>query len=496
MTVSKFTTAPKNEELAPKINEIIDNLGGGGTATDVQINGTSITSNNVANIITNSAYNSSSNKIATMSDIPEEIFIATYGTTTFSDILTAYNSGKSIFCKYNYSATNVFYLYLSEVGKDSSNNIIGFVFDGTNNGIEYMATRGSTENWNITDRPIETIYNKVTSISSSSTNTQYPSAKCVYDEINTVKRNIGEIVTSTIPLTDAGLHLLDGSLLAYATYKDFIDYIADLYDSGDYPDLFETEANWQSAVTTYGVCGKFVYNSTNNTVRLPKITGIIEGTTDLTALGDLVEAGLPNITGSLTQNTYYKTGTGSGALSYTQTNTRQSSSGSDMYLGRIDFDASNSNSIYGNSSTVQPQTIKVLYYIVIANTTKTQIEVDIDEIATDLNGKADTDLSNVPTSKGILQESYVNGTSGYRIYSDGCCEQWGVASVSNGNTGLQVALSKSYANSDYVVLVNNRGSSYSTTGVCADVLSGSAIKIYYNTTASRTIQWYTLGYIR
>lgn len=41
-----------------------------GSSTDVQINGTSITSGGVANIITNSAYNASSNKIATMSDIP------------------------------------------------------------------------------------------------------------------------------------------------------------------------------------------------------------------------------------------------------------------------------------------------------------------------------------------------------------------------------------------------------------------------------------------
>lgn len=47
---------------------------GGGTATNVQINGTSITSNGVANIITNSAYNSSSNKIATMSDVPSFTF--------------------------------------------------------------------------------------------------------------------------------------------------------------------------------------------------------------------------------------------------------------------------------------------------------------------------------------------------------------------------------------------------------------------------------------
>lgn len=43
---------------------------GGGASTDVQVNGTSITSNNVANLITNTAYNASSNKIATMSDLP------------------------------------------------------------------------------------------------------------------------------------------------------------------------------------------------------------------------------------------------------------------------------------------------------------------------------------------------------------------------------------------------------------------------------------------
>lgn len=43
---------------------------GGGTSTDVQINGTSIVSNNVANIVTESAYNSSTNKIVTKNDLP------------------------------------------------------------------------------------------------------------------------------------------------------------------------------------------------------------------------------------------------------------------------------------------------------------------------------------------------------------------------------------------------------------------------------------------
>ena len=70
-----------------------------GGATDVQINGTSITSNSVANILTESAY-SSSNKIATMSDLPaSEIFIATYGTTTFQQVSDAFNANKAVFCK-------------------------------------------------------------------------------------------------------------------------------------------------------------------------------------------------------------------------------------------------------------------------------------------------------------------------------------------------------------------------------------------------------------
>lgn len=37
--------------------------------------------------------------------------------------------------------------------------------------------------------------NKVTSLSSSSTNTQYPSAKCVYDEIDAINDLIGDAIT-------------------------------------------------------------------------------------------------------------------------------------------------------------------------------------------------------------------------------------------------------------------------------------------------------------
>lgn len=207
-------------------------------------------------------------------------------------------------------------------------------------------------------------------------------------------RNVGQIIPSMLPLSDAGLHLLDGALInGSGSYAEFVTYISGLVSS--YPNLFITESDWQTSVVNYGVCGKFVYDSSNNTVRLPKITGIIEGTVDTNALGDLVEAGLPNITGRISINSA-ACGYGEGPLFETTEGHRYNNGqGGKGGTSNIGFDASRSSSVFGNSDTVQPQTIKAYYYIVIANSTKTEIEVDIDQIATDLNGKADTDLANI-----------------------------------------------------------------------------------------------------
>ncbi len=232
-------------------------------------------------------------------------------------------------------------------------------------------------------------------------------------------RNIGEIITSSIPLTDAGLHLLDGSLIqGGGIYDDFVQYIAGLVNT--YPQCFCSEAEWQQSVNTYGVCGKFVYS--NNSVRLPKITGFIEGTIDSNALGDLVQAGLPNITGGfkIQGNAGVTWGNsdlilGTGAFETKLYGAYDYYSNQNVAYGEVvrtseqtdyvDFNASRSSSIYGNSNTVQPQSIKVFYYIVIATNTKTDIEVDIDEIATDLNSKAnDIDVVHKTGNETILGE--------------------------------------------------------------------------------------------
>ena len=75
-----------NESLLGSGNITIQ--GGGGTPTDVKINGTSITSNNEADIKTEGTYNASTNKIATMSDIPTIPTLATVATTgDYDDLL-------------------------------------------------------------------------------------------------------------------------------------------------------------------------------------------------------------------------------------------------------------------------------------------------------------------------------------------------------------------------------------------------------------------------
>ena len=232
---------------------------------------------------------------------------------------------------------------------------------------------------------------------------------------NTLTRNIGEIIFAPIPITDVGVHLLDGTKISEeGIYKDFVKYIKKLYNEAPTANYFTDEASWQQSVTTYGSCGKFVYDSTNNTVRLPKVSDILQGTTDVTALGDLIEAGLPNITGSVGRTYEYANDSyPSGAFYETGTTIKNWASGGGTDLCDTYFNASRSSSIYGKSSTVQPQTIKVLYYIVIANSTKTEIQVDIDEIATDLSGKADTDLSNISASQSAKNEIVTWGMPDY-----------------------------------------------------------------------------------
>lgn len=210
-----------------------------------------------------------------------------------------------------------------------------------------------------------------------------------------------QIIQSPVPLTDANLHLLDGALLSGSgAYSEYVTMMGALHDADPTANIWTDEATWQASVTTYGECGKFVYDSVNNTLRLPKLNSFVQATTTATELGTLVEAGAPNIEATCnfsegggnsspvrtTTGAFY----GSGSTTYPSVSASQNGSNTTLNL-----DASRSNSIYGNSNTIQPQAIKYYFYIVLGTVSKTQIQIDIDNVMTDLANKADKDFSNV-----------------------------------------------------------------------------------------------------
>lgn len=322
-------------------------------------------------------------------------------------------------------------------------------------------------------------------------------------------RNIGQIILSTIPLTDAGSHLLNGALInGSGIYSAFVDYIASIYDAS--ADYFTTEALWQQSVTNTGYCDKYVYDSTNNTVRLPKYGNQLVSvlSSSVPVVGNGMTLGMTN-------------GTDNVGLQYQFTAYPRLQPSKQIYganitttdQGDISF-SDNSGSVYGVTTDPTKSGVvadlsdipatNVYYYVVVATSTKTEIEVDIDEIATDLNGKADTDLSNVTNTSGFrkLVEVYNNGTSGYKVYreynpSTGdyiglWCEQWGQA-VGPTNTEYTVTYLKTFTDTNYTLFVcphfqNSSGVPYLSFG--------------YTKTASQftaygqdPIDWLAQGYI-
>ena len=103
-------------------------------------------------------------------ELGKPIFKAVFGETTYDEIVTAYNNGMVVHCDYGgncYVLTRI----------DSTNSYFVSVL-GT---ITYRLNCTSSSVWGSAVFEAEQIKNKVTSLSSASTNTQYPSAKAVYD---------------------------------------------------------------------------------------------------------------------------------------------------------------------------------------------------------------------------------------------------------------------------------------------------------------------------
>ena len=219
------------------------------------------------------------------------------------------------------------------------------------------------------------------------------------------KRSIGEVYFSQSSLaTDnsGALPLFTGETIASANtiYPDFYNWVS------AHTELQCTSAEYESALSTYGECPKYVIGS--GSLRLPKLSNYIkvantgEGITQK-------EAGLPNITGyaSPRKDGYAGGGLAGGAFWLTSDTESAGHPATESGPGtRINFDASRSSSVYGESDTVTPAHTTLYPWVVAYVAAIPASTAQAAEFQQGLSGKADTNLGNLSNAgKDILSAS-------------------------------------------------------------------------------------------
>ena len=145
-------------------------------------------------------------------------------------------------------------------------------------------------------------------------------------------------------------------------------------------------------------------------------------------------------------------------------------------------------------------TITLRCFVVVANKSDNEAEIDWSEWASSLDGKANADLSNC--TQPYVTETYVNGTSGYRVWSDGYCVQWGYSGWTlNPSSTTSISLFKNFSNTDYYITIGtNRAETGSSQIEMASIYSkstGSFVIGSQQYAASEAVAgcWLAMGYL-
>lgn len=263
-------------------------------------------------------------------------------------------------------------------------------------------------------------------------------------------KQIGEVYfsqSSSAVDNKGALPLFTGEVISNADqiYPQFYAWV--LAHTG----LCVTEEQYQSAISTYGECPKYVINDTNKTIRLPKLGNYIKmaNTTDGITQSD---AGLPNVTGN---GLYWESNlnpeqlTGAFYIDSSTEKNKLGSNDSDYDNYAVAMDASRSSGVYGNSNTVTPAHTTVFPWVFAYNAAMPASMAQAAEFQEALSNKADVDLSNC--TKPYITETWHSGTEWCRIWSDGWCEQGGFVQGTN-NYRKNVTFHQEFADTNYTVL--------------------------------------------
>lgn len=215
----------------------------------------------------------------------------------------------------------------------------------------------------------------------------------------------GSLVTNTYPDAVAKIKKLyqagEETIYRGITCKRLQDgrYIADIAQKGAIEALF----------TSTGIADFYILDSSNNQFYLPKSKWFNQLTVDTSLVNNYNEGGAPNIKANIgvITNKWVDAPTpveADGAFQRVSVETGIGYQGGPTATigSNYTFNASLSNSIYGNSENIQvPSSNKLLYYRV-GDTIVNETQIDIGNVLSDLRLKANVDFNNI-TDKANTQ---------------------------------------------------------------------------------------------
>ena len=165
------------------------------------------------------------------------------------------------------------------------------------------------------------------------------------------------------------------------------------------------------------------------------------------------------------------------------------------YTAGLTTDSSKSGVVAQTSNLLQKDDSKYLYVCVGNTTNYTGITDVINQgmgileqvsaVAEDVESRVKLDGSNADFL--YVKETYVNGFSWYRIWSDGWCEQGGQSSVITATT--TITLLKDYKNTQYNLYLAGTSAGYPW------IISRTTQSFVADTSAAATVDWKACGYI-
>lgn len=287
--------------------------------------------------------------------------------------------------------------------------------------------------------------------------------------------------------------ICNGAIYSRALYKDFFDYITT-------QGWVKTEAEWQKiAERDNGFCPFYSDVDGSTYFRTPRFAPYQQIADMSVDAGTYHQAGLPNITGTFTSHGNTLEMKCTGVFTGEARIGIGSNSGGALDGGRVTMNASLSSSLYGRSTTVQPESHGWMVCVVVAGQATNLGSVDVSNVMSaiaQVQADAESIQANMPPRSSVyVKEVWKSGTEWLRIFSDGWIEQGGIL---KGNSGT-VSFHKGFSNTDYTFLhtPNLSGvsgqwfvwevSSKTTTSIKISMMGGAS-------TAPSSMCWVAYGY--